>query len=333
MGGSNGSSEVALWHDDLPYWARFLIGGLLLIASWWVLTADVVRGTVGSSVAVAVLGIVSASSLRGMHVPLAVWPDGPLRPRFSVGIVVLVAVVFSLLMVVGDPQSETVVGEVDRGVFVLTVLGVISWGFSWSFVRQGGYAGWYGMATAAGLAPFLVGLLESGFDPGGGLCLFGAGPDARCAGATMRVFLFLVPAYAAMALVTLELTFRRLLMGLPRHAHTLSIVASAGLVAAWTALVGSDVPLFGVPWYVAFLGALAAGSLYLLGGSLLVSSTFTAILYAGYLGLAVGQPMSGSEPVSAGYLATLMVVGVGLYGLALREHGMSFSRLPIRRGT
>ena len=149
----------------------------------------------------------------------------------------------------------------------------------------------------------------------------------------MRVFLFLVPAYAAMALVTFELTFRRLLIGLPRHAHTLSILASAGLVVAWTSLVGSDVPLFGVPWYVAFFGALAAGSLYLLGSSLLVSSTFTALLYAGYVGLDVGQAAAGSGPVTVGYLAALVVVGVGLFGLAFREHGMRFPRLPIRRGT
>jgi hypothetical protein len=254
-----------------------------------------------------------------------------MRPRFSIGITILVAVVFGLLMVAGDPRSEAVVGEIDRGVFALTVLGVVGWGFSWSLVRQAGYAGWFGLAATTGLAPFLVGLLEAGVAPGGGLCLFATTAESGCAGATMRVFLFLVPAYAAIGLITFELTFRRLLIGLPRHAHTLAIAASAGLVAAWTALVGGDVPLFAVPWYVALLGALAAGSLYVLAGSLLVSSSCTALLYAGYIGLEVGRTVPPAGRVSAGYVAALAIVGLGLFGLAVREHGMPLRRLPIRR--
>ncbi len=330
MDESNGWSEAALWQRDPPYWARVLIGGLLVITSWWALSAGVARSAVGSSVAVVVLGIVSASSLRGMHIPLGLWPDGPWRRGFSIGVVVLVAVVFGTLMVVADPRSDAVLAQVDRGVFTLTVIGVVGWGITWSLVRQGGFAGWFGVATAAGLAPFIVGVLESGTVADGGVCLFGLDASRQCAGSMMRAFGFLLPAYAAMTLITIELTFRRLLIGMPAYAETPTVVASGLLFAAWTALVGVDVPLFAVPWWTALLAALSAGALYVLGGSLLVSSLFTGLLYAGYFSLVVGSSANTAAGPGLAYSITLALVTSALVGLVIRQRGLRGRAMPFR---
>jgi hypothetical protein len=248
-------------------------------------------------------------------------------------VVVLVAVVFSALMVIADPRSEDVLRQVDRGVFFLTVTGVVCWGVVWSLVRQRGVAGWLGMATAAGLAPFIVGLLESGAAVDGGLCLFGHDAARGCAGSTMRAIGFLLPTYAAMSLITIELTFRRLLIGTPAYAETPTVIASGLLFAAWTALVGVDVPLFAVPWWTALLGALSAGVLYVLGGSLLVSSLFTGLLYAGYFSLGVGATEEAAAMPSPAYTVALALVTLALVGLLIRQRGFRSRALAfLRRG-
>lgn len=300
---------------DLPLWARAVVGGLLVVVSWWLLSAEGIRSLIGSSVGVAVLGIVSASSLRGMHLPLGLWLDGPWRQRFSVGSVVVVSVVFATVMVMADPQAPSALSLIDPGAFGLVLVGVVAWGFTWSLVVQRRYVGWYAIATMAGLAPFFTGILTQGLANPDGLCLLSVDPGIGCEGATLRVLGFLTPTYAAIALITTELTFRRLLIGTPSDANVFFVVASAVVFTVWTALVGADAPLVDIPWWLALCGALTAGSLYALGGSLLVSSLYTGLLYASYFGVLAGRPAGVSQEVGVPYAVMVVLLAVGLTGL------------------
>ena len=306
---------------DLPLWARGVVGGLLVVTSWWLLSAEGIRGLLGSSVGVVVLGIVSASSLRGMHLPLGLWPDGPWRARFSVGIVVSVAVVFGGIMVVADPQAPSALALIDRGSFGLVVLGVVIWGFTWSFVVQRPFVSWYAVATMLGLAPFFTGVLTKGLADPHGLCLLAVDPVAGCEGATLRVMGFLTATYAALGLVTIELTFRRLLIGGAEHANALLVAASAALFTVWTVLVGPDAPLVAVPWWLALCGAVTAGALYALGGSLLVSSLYTGLIYASYLGVLAGRPEAATASVGVPFIAAIVLTAVGMLAVVAHQRG------------
>ena len=310
---------------DLPLWARGLVAALLIGASVWMLNIEVLRNAAGSSVALVALGIVSASSLRGMHVPLGLWPEGPWRARFSVGVVVSVAVVFSIVMVSADPAAPDVLGLIDRGAFALIVVGVVAWGLAWAFVRQDSAAGWYGVATAAGVLPFLVGIVELAAGPDG-VCLFGADPAGGCGVSSVRTFLFLLPVYAAVSLVTLDLTFRRFLIGWPDRADAVLVLASALAFGLWVWVVGSDVPLVATPWWVGALAATSAGAVYVLSGSLLVASYLTGLLYAATAALRVARP-GGSLDAAAGigpvYGVALGVTAAVLLGLLVRRRGIA----------
>lgn len=315
------TSDDAPSSRDLPLWARGVVGGLLVVTSWWLLSAEGIRGLVGSSVGVAVLGIVSASSLRGMHLPLGLWPDGPWRARFSVGIVVSVAVVFGGLMVLADPQAPSALELIDPGAFAMVVLGVVIWGFTWSLVLQRPFVSWYAVATMLGLAPFFTGVLTKGLADPDGLCLLMVDTAAGCEGATLRVVGFLTATYAALGLVTIEITFRRLLIGGPKHANAVLIAASAVLFTVWTILVGPDAPLAAVPWWLALCGAVTAGTLYALGGSLLVSSLYTALIYASYLGVLAGRPEAATAGVGVPFIAAIVLTATGMLGVVIHQRG------------
>lgn len=315
---------------DLPLWARAVVGGLLVVTSWWLLSAKNILGLVGSSVGVAVLGIVSASSLRGMHLPLGLWPDGPWRARFSVGVVVTVAVVFGGIMVLADPQAPSALALIDAGAFGLVVLGVVTWGFTWSLVLQRRFVSWYGIATMLGLAPFFTGVLTKGLADAHGICLITVDASAGCEGATLRVMGFLAAVYAALALVTIELTFRRLLIGTAEHANAVLVSASAVLFTAWTALVGADAPLVAFPWWLALCGAITAGALYVLAGSLLVSSLYTGLIYASYLGVLAGRPAAAAAGVGAPFITAIVLSAVGMLAVVIHERGYWHGRRRAR---
>ncbi len=319
---------------DLPLWARAVVGILLVIASWWVLGASAVRSLVGESAAILMLGIVSASSLRGMHVPLGLWSEGPWRARFSVGIVVAVAVVSASLMVLADPAVPALLEWIDRGLFLLAIAGVVMWGIAWSFVRQRPVAQWYGLATVAGAVPFLAGLVDS-MGAAGGLCLLSADPLRGCGGGAIRVLGFLLPVYAAVSLITIDVTFRRLFVGSPDRADPVLVTASALLFGVWVAVVGVDVPIVAIPWWTGVFGAAAAGALYALSGSLLVASYFTGLLYAVHMALRVARPGGELTALTVsgwGYGIALGCVAVGLVGVLARRRGLLGPQLRHWRG-
>ncbi len=314
---------------DLPLWARGLAAALLIIASWWLVETDTLRGAVGDSIALVSLGIVTVSILQGMHLPLGLWPEGPWRPRFSKSVVVAVAVAFGLCFVVFDPGSDALFENIDTGVFVLVVLGVVGWGFSWAFVRQRSFAPWYAIGIAVALVPLVGGLVGLALRTGepAHLCLWAVreGTDGSVCGApALRTFGFMTAVCAASSLVTLELTFRRLLIGEPGRAGLVLVVAAAIPYGLWILLVAPNMPGLDAPVWLGIIGAMVAGSLYALSRSLLVSALYSGAVFAGYEALVRAVPEGADGTIVLGweFAALHALAAVALMAWVHQRRGM-----------
>ncbi len=322
---------------DAPYWARGVAALLLCFATWWLLGTQALRSVVGDSIAPLSLGVIAIFMLRGLQLPLGVWPDGPWRHRFSAPRLIGVAAVFAVLMGVVIPWPVPGLGyELDIGTAAAVVIGVVTWGFAMAFVRQRPYVKWYAVAVGLGVAPTVLGLLFSG----------GIGETetslARLAStellaipelvsaksaAAVPTFLHLVAVGAASKLVTEEIAFRRLLLGVPTQAGIVPVTLAALVAAIWYGIVlqtGADAAAgtalqFG-------LAALCAGALYALSRSLLVSATFSASYWAAFATFAVArespvdlEASAAAPPQSVAILT--MVSGIALGVFVVRQNG------------
>jgi hypothetical protein len=102
--------------------------------------------------------------------------------------------------------------------------------------------------------------------------------------------------YAAMSLVTLELTFRRVLIGEPTRGG-LALVAMASVpYGLWLVLVTPSTAGLDGPLWLGMVGAVTAGCLYVLSESLLVSALYTGATLAGYEAIVRSVPETLSAP-------------------------------------
>lgn len=315
---------------DLPLWARGLALVLLLFAAWWLLATDVLRDTIGDSVGLVGLGVISLSILRGMHLRLGVWPEGPWRNRFVPLSVAVPALAFAALIVLIGRGAPALADQVDVGVAALAVAGAVFWGYSVAFVKQRAFMKWFAAAVGLAVAPLAAQLISSMRD--GGLCLFStaaesahaAVPTCQTAVVTSLAFLFAVGAPAG--LVTEELAFRRILIGDTGKAGLVSVLAAAVGVVAWYALmVWTDVGTGSmVVW--GGLGAVIAGCLYVLSRSLLVSACFNATFMGGFWAIEMSRsdvPMSNSQMAVAPEAAiTAAIGGLALAYLVYQQNGL-----------
>jgi hypothetical protein len=275
------------------------------------------------------LAVVAVSLLRGMHLPLGLWPNGPWREPFSGGIVVGVGLALAALIVISDPATPEVIDRIDPGMFATVIVGTVVWGLSWALVSQRAYLGWYGLATMFAVLPLLVGVTEVVVTMGNAeLCMLSssAAGNARCPVSGIRTFGFMLPVYVTVLLVTVELTFRRLLVGHPNHAGLGLVVLAALVYGAWVALIAGEVQTISHSWWMGTIGAVGAGSLYVLSGSLLVSCWYTALLLAGQDGLsaALSREAEGAEPaVLLAYVVVHTAVVLLLGALVLRRRGVT----------
>lgn len=295
-----------------------MAGALLIVASWWLLQAEPIQSVVGPSVALIGLTVVAVSLLRGMHLPLGLWPAGPWRDAVSGRVMVGVGLVVALLIVIADPAVPEIVDRIDPGMFVAVIAGTVVWGLSWAIVSQRAYVGWYGLATMFAVLPLLAGVVELAATRGNlELCILTASPsvEAGCPVSGIRTFGFMLPVYVATLLITVELAFRRLLVGNPKKAGLALVIVAALLYGGWVAVVARDLQAVPHTWWMGILGAVGAGSLYVLSKSLQVSCWFTALLLAGQAGLTASIPhaMEGGDPEPA----TLLTYGVVLGGVVL----------------
>ncbi|UCD25370.1 MAG: hypothetical protein JSW51_05495 [Gemmatimonadota bacterium] len=315
---------------DLPLWARGVAAGLLVFASWWLLSTDALRSMLGNSVGILCLGVIAGSVLRGMHLPLAVWPFGPWRRSFSlIAVIAVAAMIAALILLSGLSQPEALEEIVDPGMTVLVVAGAVFWGFSFGFVKQRPFITWYLLAVSLALLPYLIDLMLSvGADSG--RCVWTRqvespeGLDA-CQAGMLPTLMFLVAVGATSGLVTEELAFRRLLIGQPEKAGLVSLLAAALIATGWYAVLRLMVVEYPVPLILGAVGALNAGGIYVLSRSLLVSALYSGTFMASYWALnlstleASGEAGSG---VSTSVWLVALVIGIGLAAVVFRRNGL-----------
>ncbi len=302
---------------------------MLLIGSWWVVHTEGLTEIVGHSIGILAVGVLTVSVIRGLGAPIGLVPEGDFRPQFLPWLVVAVAVVFSLAIGFSKIAVATEArGLVDVGLWVIVISGVLAWGFVVAFVPQRPYAQWFVGAAVLALAPYAIGAVTS--DVGAQACMLGV-PDVSapnsCEISVFRGFHFFVPTSICGALVTYELGFRRLLVGDPETGGVVLVIVAAIVAGAWAWMVGGDIPGMASRAWVLGATALGAGSLYVLSGSLLVSSLYTGTAVGTHLafGFAGRIDLQGDPSMldMGGSLAWLHLgIGVALLIVVGRRRGM-----------
>jgi hypothetical protein len=275
---------------------------LLVVASWWLLHTDAIRGWAGDSIALVGIGIVAVSILRGLGLPLGLWPSHPWRPNPRPIVVILPAAIAAALFILARPTHRAdLVALVDPGAYLLVMTGSAGLGFGVTLVAQRGAAPWWGAATAMAAIPYAVGAMFAALGDGA-TCLGAAGAEAagNCGLGVIRSTLFLVPLFVTASLVSIELAFRRLLLGHGERVGLLMVLGAASVAALWALAVGRSLLWIGPHWWVIALSSVTAGGLYALSGSLLVSAAFSGITLALHLGFTVSADPNTVPPVIAG---------------------------------
>jgi len=297
---------------DLPLWARGVAAGLLLFSSWWLFNTEGIRSFVGDSVGAVSLGVIAASTLRGMHLPLALWPDGPWRKQFSVPAVLATATLVAALILIARASGwDDAVTQIDIGSAITVVVGAVGLGFAVGFVRQRRYLAWYGIAVGLAMLPTACGLLF------GSRSLAGVAP-------VVPSLMALTAIGITSKLVTEEIAFRRLVIGIAPGAGLLAVLASAAAAMAWYALLsrsgigGPAITLVGT------LGALCAGCIYVLSKSLVVSALFNAVYTAAHLSVALtarSEATGGIATVTTPAWVAAAAVSVTLAVVVVKQNG------------
>ena len=308
--------EAPLSPRDPPLWTRGVAIGLLLFASWWLFDTEPIRDLVGNSIGALCLGAIALSILQGMHLPLGVWPDGPWRKQFSVPAVIGVAIVLSAMILISKVASlDSFVEQLDFGTAVAVVGGTVALGFGLGMVKQRRYLKWYGIASLLGILPSACGFAV------------GAHFAQTELSSTMVLpsLIFLTAIGTASKLVTEEIAFRRLLIGVTDGSGLLIVLVSCLVSLAWYAILarsgigGAGAVLIGT------MGALSAGCLYVLSRSLVVSAIFSAVYSAGFSSIAVTSLAADTAGTLDGVSITMwiaaFVVCVGLAVVTVRKHG------------
>jgi hypothetical protein len=317
-----------LSQHELPLWVRGVGALLLPFAGWWFMRTPVARDLVGDSVAVIALGVVAAFLLLGTHVRLGLWPAGPWRRTFSVGIVVTVAVLFGLVVVAFDPFDAAAVQErMDPGAYLLAAAGVAAWGFAWSFVAHERFAVWFGIAAGAALVPLAAGTVGLVMLEGGSpaVCLLSTRMTAPCDATALQVFGFTAAVGSAVALVSFELAFRRFLLGHPDRAGVALVLAAALVAAGWSLVFGTTGVSFAPEWWLVGLASVSAGALYVLSGSLVVSGLFTGLAFASRDALFAARAAAEIGPLErlpVTFPLAHAVVALALAALVWRRKGL-----------
>ena len=311
---------------DLPIWARTVAAGLLLFASWWLLNTEAIRSVVGDSVGALCLGVIAASILQGMHLPFALWPEGPWRKQFSVmAVIATAAAVATFILIARVVQADVLADQIEIGNGIAIVVGAVGLGFAVGFVRQRRYLAWYGIALGLALFPLVVELIMGALRGNAvttGLCFFSSpldqpagSPMDGCAVALVPALLFLSAIGVATKVITEEIAFRRLLIGMAPGAGLLSVLGSTVTAFLWyVVLIRSGVGGTGIV-VLGSLGALSAGCIYVLSKSLLVSALFSGVYTAGFWSLSLSTPAGVTTEIGAA--SPTMWISASLMSVAL----------------
>lgn len=288
---------------DLPLWARGLAVILLLVGAWWLSHNETAVRVVGESVGLLSLGVLAGFILRGMHLPLGLWADGPWREEFSLPAALTTGGIFGGFLIVARLGGAAApVATLDSAIQLAAVGGVAGWGLAVAFVRQQPFLRWYGVAIAAALAPLVTGVVTGS--------VRAPATDGALA------FAALLSVFAASSLVTVELGFRRLLIGRAARPGLAVVAAAAGAWVLWVEMAGTG-PHHGLV-ELALVG-LVAGSLYALSGSLLVSALYSGMVSATH---AVLLPPPVADAATPEILAAHGVFVLVLGGVVWKRQGV-----------
>lgn len=317
--------------SDMPLWARGAAVPLLVLGSWWVRETEALRNVAGETVGLAALSVMAVFILRGMNLQLGLWPTGPLRPELDLKVVALVALSFALLVLAPQPGTNPVLtGLVDPAGLALASVGVGAMAVSTGLVEQGPSARWYALAAGAALVPVMVPVAAN--VGSGELCLVSSNPRSGCQVGLIRALAFGTAVAVPIAFASLELTFRRMLLGRTAGAGVIVVLGGALAASIWWVLAwGGD---WNVELWLWVLGAVAAGGLYALSGSLLVSALYSGLLLGSQLAAAaagVGAVGPGEGTVGWVAVAAHLAVAAGLVVWVFRENGLlGRAKLPGR---
>lgn len=256
-------------------WTRVVGAALLLGAGWFSIHSELLLGLLGDSVHQLAIGAVAVSVLLALKSPFEFW-TAPLRDPFSIKTGISTAVVIGLVIVAS--RSSGITAQLLRenpGALVMTVVGGTVWASGFGAMRQRRSAKWYGIAAACAVAPFVGAYVAGGWAMRDTFEL----TALRFA----QVSAFLVVVQTVSALVTLELAFRRVLIGKPGEASLATVLISGLIFGAWSVMVQADVVNLPIALMSGTLIGLIAGGIFALSGSLLVSALYSG----GLLGLAL----------------------------------------------
>lgn len=299
---------------DAPVWVRGVAAVLALVASWWLVHTDAIRGFLGDSVAALSLGVVAVFVLRGTRQPLGLWPRRYRRDGFSIAwAMVIGGSAAGLIALAGaSPHVTATVRRLlveNPGAVLLVMAGTVALAVGVGLVRQRRYARWYWLAVIAGLTPVLLsGIL--GWAP----ISSGAAP-VRIPG--LLAFFFWIVADTSRVFVTEELAFRRMLIGTPDRASTTGVLAGAGVSAVWLAIIGPDAPSTGWQLVHMFAVASVSGGLYVLSRSLLVAALYHGAYRALLTCFVFPVGFAGQAPV--GTVVITAAVAVVVLAFVTRE--------------
>lgn len=296
-------------------WLVRLAAAILLIAGgWFSANSERLTQLSGESIHIGAVGVLAGSLVMGMRIPLDFWFP-PLRKRFSPRIAVGVAFVLGALIILS--RSTRIVADTFRtnpGHLAVAVLGGAIIAVSIGMAMQRQRAAWYGIALACAWLPLITIYLAENrvFKEGVGVIML------------IQVLVFFVVTECGAALVTLELGFRRVLIGSAEQASVAVVLVSAITYGLWLTVVRpADGSIFSTMLAGALVGAIA-GAIYTLSRSMLVSALYTGGAFA--LVRAVNYATSASDPISVKILLmTNALIAVGLLVFVYRERGFGIS--------
>lgn len=258
--------------SELPLWQRIILAAMLIAAAWFFKEADFLANA-GASAVQLVAGLAAVSMCLGGDVPLGLWPARFKRDSFAWGSALLLAIV-GALVVAFFGRGGLVAGEwaQDKGGIVALVFGGAVWSAALGASKMPPHRRWLAIAAIGGILPGIGGILWVRSVDWMALSV-----DGYTLVASVGFFLV---AKTALVLVADELAFRRVLVGRTGGAGLLMVLVGAFVYGIWATFLPEAGPNLLAVFLSGFARGVAAGSLYVLSRSLLISSVFTGFSLA-----------------------------------------------------
>jgi hypothetical protein len=258
--------------SELPLWQRITVAAMLIGVAWFVKESETLMSGVGESAVQLTAGVAALSVLLGGGVVPGLWPVRLKRASFSWPAALLLSAVGALVIVLAsDGGLAANEWQFDKGGALGLVVGGAVWSAAFGASKLPRPHLWIPVAVGGGLLPGIV-----------GISVLRAGDRILSVDGNMLLSLvgFLLVAETARALVADELAFRRMLVGRTGGVGLLMVAVGAFVYGIWCTFLPEAGTNLLLAFLMGFARGIAAGSLYVMSRSLLVSSVFTGFLLA-----------------------------------------------------